>query len=167
MRAYPQEVVDRMRRLYETHGSLTTVGAIMGIDPDIISRAKRRGWKSGRPGQAATPMPSDFPLMANRLTIKQLCAHYRAGQGSVYRWLGQIERNYEPRSSSHGSKPIPVGFESVLREHGPTKAAAILGVDPNTLQKWREQKGLPVARKRKKATDQRNWAEQYYLRKAA
>lgn len=162
MKPYPQEVIDRARRLYETHRSYRTVSDILGIHRDVICRMAKRGWKIGTPGLARRLMPDDFRIMANRMTIIQLCQHYKAAQTTVYRWLSNCDRDYKAKSSARRSISPPNNFPEIVARFGPTKAADILGVNAGTLLKWRKAHNLPVLKKRKRPICYTGWPEQYF-----
>lgn len=167
MKPTPHDVCDRVRRLCEVH-STRTVSEIVGIDRNTILGMKRRGWKAGRGGRHPRKMPTDFPIMANRMTKKELQKHYKAGQRTVSKWAEQIPRNYERKPGAPKAKPIPDDVAEVVARLGPTKAAAHFQVDPSTLQNWRVALGLPIQKKRsrKPVKPTVGWVDEYVRRAA-
>jgi len=89
-RAIPQSVCDRAELLARAH-PLQTVAEILGLHPGQITRMKKRGWRQAGHNSHARPMPSDFAIMAGRMSYRELVQHYRAGNDTIGKWL-QVTR---------------------------------------------------------------------------
>jgi transposase-like protein len=175
VKSLTQADCDRMRRLCEIHPQVV-VAQLMHIDKDTVWRIKKRGFTATRGGPARRPMPDDFRIQADALSLHELARHYRTGLCCINRWVKEAgSRDFTPRSSAHITpqriRPEREVVEAAVAEHGPTKAAHVLGVHPTTLQKWREFYGLPIYHKRvillRKRVPDKRWAETYHLRHAA
>ena len=90
-KALSQDVVDRARRLAETHGQ-HTVAAIIGTSPSTVWGMAKRGWKAYPSGHRPRPMPNDFAIQVNYMGYTELCAHYRTGTSVIRRWKRELER---------------------------------------------------------------------------
>lgn len=87
MRPIPQHVYDRAELLCRVH-DMTTVAALIGKHPAIVSRMKARGWQM-KP-YPKRPRPSDFAIQVHHMNHRELCRHYRAGNPTVTRWRREL-----------------------------------------------------------------------------
>ena len=145
MKPLSQETCERMRRLCQVH-TQETVAALCGVSKHAVQQAKKRGWKAGKGGPSRRPMPGDYPIQRDHLTVHQLRVHYHTGLGCISRWERELKqpRRYVPRSSSRGALPTPPNLAEVIQQLGATRAAAHFNVHPNTLARMRRDAGLPV-----------------------
>jgi hypothetical protein len=139
-RPYPQDRVDRLRRLTETYG-IEQAAEIARVSSNGIRAMRRRGWSAGGPGRAARPMPSDFLIQAAHMTVPEMIAHYRAGALTVKRWCDAIGR---PKRTGVKPMPIPEGVAGIVSAMGADAAARHFGVADDTMRKWRVALGLPL-----------------------
>jgi hypothetical protein len=175
MKALTQAQCDRMRRLCELHPQVV-VARLMHIDPTTVCVIKKRGFKASTGGPARRPMPDDFRIQADVMTLHELARHYRTGLCCVRRWIEEAGgRRFTPRSSARltGMPTMPPRevVAAAVENLGATRAAAEFGVSPTTLQKWRQHYGLPIRHKRvvqlRKRPALRGWAERYHEDRAA
>lgn len=158
-RSLPQAKIDRIRRLCEIHPE-TTVAAIVRVDLHTIVRIGRRGWVEKSAGRPVRPRPTDFAIMAGRMTIRELCAHYRAGTMVVYRWIGEVGRT--PMRPEQGDKITrPRDFAEVLARIGPTACKAHYGVTFRVVARWRQEIGHPIRGREKSREKGIGWVDRY------
>ena len=139
----PQDVIDRCKALYETHGRLETVSEIVGIHPSQLSAIKKRGWREAVI-QEKRPMPDDFPFMAHRLKASDLVEHYRCSYRVLARWRSKLSipvksRRGEAWIGLDRKRPIPADFAERDQEMWMHELAAHYGASPNTVRRWRSE----------------------------
>ena len=144
--AYPQEIIDRARRLAEIH-PLVTVAAILKVSDNCLGRARARGWKAASVrGKALPQRPDDLTIQCDHMTVDEMAAHYGVARSTVRKWLVGIPRDYKPRKVDR-ALPVPSREVIIKALDGRSidEAADLLGVHEQTLQKWRQHYGMPVA----------------------
>lgn len=162
---HDQAAVDRMRRLYETHGSYEAVAAIMRIAKATVSKYRHLGWVAKSLDGRCKAVPSDFIIQAPRLSVKQLRQHYDVCQCTVYRWLAEtgIQRNYMPPPQNR-LLPVPADVPEVVARLGLKGAQRHYRIGHQTLVRWRRAHGMPIGHSRQKkavSAPQRSWMEEY------
>jgi transposase len=166
MQPISQELCDRIKRLCALHTNLV-VAQLCHVNRNTVWRVKKRGFKAGHSGPTLLQRPDDFAIHADKMTIIDLAKHYRCSPSMIQRWVREIGgRDYKSPYRARPQKPMPpvAVIVAAIAEHGPIKAAPVLGVDDSTLWKWRNRLGLPIARKRKKALtleQRKGWVERY------
>lgn len=165
-----QAQCDRLRRLSEQY-DMATAAELVGCDRSTVTNVKRRGWRAAPSRRPKRARPADFAIQAQHMTKKQLCAHYRAGDQVVIRWCAEIGRErMKPRRLGQAF-PVPSVDElrAALAEHSVAETAALFGVHPNTLMKWRRAHGLAVGWSRqpraaavlRRDAERRAWAARF------
>lgn len=162
----PQALVDRVRRLCDVH-DMTTVAGIVGINRRTIGDMKRRGWKQAQ--QPRRPRPTDFAIVSDTMTKKDLMRHYRAGERQVQRWCEQVGRQRKQASRYRPARPIPSDLAETVAKLGPYGAADHYGVSYGTVKRWRKATGLPLSwsRQPKRAAATVGWADRYFESRSA
>lgn len=68
---------------------MQTVAELLGLKPSVITRVKQRGWRQADYASVKRPMPTDFGIMARKLTHRELMAHYHCGSRAIQRWFAE------------------------------------------------------------------------------
>lgn len=158
---HPQALCDRIERLCRVH-SQQTAAEIVGITMQVVSKIKHRGFKAAK-GKQQRPMPPDFPIQANYMTIRELAVHYRAGHGVVRRWAAEVGRAAMPSAQPCKAIPDRDVIVSAIDTHGLGGAHIALGVSRDTLRNWRQHHGLPLRGKpNPPARPGVGWADSYF-----
>lgn len=163
---FTQQQLDRLRRLYETHGTATAVSSITGVCTTTLAKYRRLGWVCQRDPRILPP-PTDLALRASAMTKDALMAHYGCSCALLYRWLRElgIKRKKQKARRVYSGLTMPTKDAIVLAlQAGDTRAAAAqFGVCALTFRRWRKHYGLPIQpRKRRRANDNCvGWVEQY------
>lgn len=150
---FDQARIDRIRRLYETHG-ITVAAEIARTTPNTIRGIRKRGWTVGKEGPPVRPMPNDYAIQSAVMTVHQMKDHYGASLMTIQRWSKEIGR--ANLWSHHRLKPVPSDLAIKVRELGPEAAARHWGVSDDTVRKWRRNAGLPIKGK-PRVTTGRDW----------
>ena len=112
----PQSLIDRAELLARSH-ELQVVAELLGLQPSQITAMKKRGWKEAISGRPKRPMPTDFVFAANRMTFDELAAHYRAGNGTIQRWLREA-RGIRPSRKGEALRTDPATGKRVWQARG-------------------------------------------------
>ncbi len=177
-RAIPPEMCLRIKRLCAVH-THEVVAELTGVSLSSITNLKGRGFEPRQIGRQRSPMPSDFQIQANHMTIPDLMTHYRVAASTLHGWLKQIDRQYTPRPAPDKSTPL-IRRDKILAaisSVGVTRAHEVLGISANTLRKMRDHYGMTVKRRRSpkklrivetaKAERALGWTDRYFERRAA
>lgn len=137
---FSQVEVDRLRRLHDTHG-IMVAAEIAGTTPNGIRIVRKRGW-TAVPAKPERPIPTDFLIQCDRMTLLELARHYNAGTSVVVRWARQAGR---ASMLGRGRKlPVPADLAMIVGRLGLKGAASHYGVGEDTLCRWRREAGLPI-----------------------
>ena len=88
---FDQARCDRLRRLTETHG-IMAAAEIAGTSPNAIRKVRARGWQAGRRGRRVRPIPTDFRIQCDLMSIPALAEHYRTSRSIIVRWSRAVGR---------------------------------------------------------------------------
>lgn len=88
---FDQAKCDRLRRLTETYG-IEQAAIIARTSSNAIRNVRRRGWMAGDRRKHRRPIPTDFRIQCDAMSIVELAAHYRAGRSTIMRWANEVGR---------------------------------------------------------------------------
>ncbi|MBD3762623.1 hypothetical protein [Rhizorhabdus sp.] len=147
-RTLSPEKCARIRALVERYGR-DAAARIAGVSPSTVTALRRRGYQPATLGRKPPPMPADFAIQVNYMTVDDLQAHYGVGRVTMRAWLASVKREYVAQRASPRKRPAPERevLEAALQEHGGVMGACeALGVCRAIFQRWRKERGLPIDR---------------------
>ncbi|MBO9377895.1 hypothetical protein GG804_14065 [Sphingomonas histidinilytica] len=148
-KAIPPELCARIKRLSATY-TQEVIAELTGVSISSVQNLKRRNFEPRQIGRQRKPLPADFRVQCNHMSIPEMLTHYSVSQETLHGWLAQVDRHYTPKPHPDYSAPLlpREKIASTIARVGITRAARELGLSDNTLRKMRVRHGMVVKRRR-------------------